>query len=281
MNIPAIGTARGVFELFVPGAFVILNVLAVLYSALDSTAQEQFRELAASPALSLVILICLGYLIGAILRLFGTEMPDRWSAWWNQPHTKNASSDDTAKAEPTSTEDSGPETDQERKSQLWVEADFPYIEWIGLTHRFRHETDSVQGFYRKVWKTVKRENGDRSDREAERWREKTFFNHCKTLINSVDERAATEIYSAEALVRYLTGMFYALLIALILMAIVGLPIQWLLAPTNWGWVVLFGVLVVVYVAMLLAIIRHYRIMRIKEVEIVFSATYRHRELFEL
>jgi len=34
------------------------------------------------------------------------------------------------------------------------------------------------------------------------------------------------------------------------------------------------------VAMLLAITVHFRVMRIREVEIVFSATYQHRELFQ-
>ena len=95
----------------------------------------------------------------------------------------------------------------------------------------------------------------------------------------MDERAATEIYSAEALVRYLTGMFYALLIALGLMAF-GIDIQRDVAPADKGWE-LFAVLLVVYAFMLLAIIKHYRIMRIKEVEIVFSATYQNRELLDL
>ena len=236
MNIPAIGTARGVFELFVPGAFVILNFFAFLYSWLDSTAQEQFRELAASPVLGLVILICLGYLVGAILRLFGTEIPDRCSAWWNRPQTKTAS------------------------SKHWTEEDFPYIGWIGLTHNFREENaktgSSAQKFYDKVWKVeIKGEGGskDRNEEEAKRWQEKTFFNHCKTLINSVDERAATEIYSAEALVRYLTGMFYALLLAMSLMAL-GLVKQLVPQLADKGWW-LFLVLLVAYMLMFLPIIR--------------------------
>lgn len=371
MNIPAIGTARGVFEMFVPGVFVILNVFAVLYSVLDSTAQEQVRELAAGPVLGLVVLICLGYLVGAILRLLGTEMPDNWSARWNRLRNKDAragdtakptcrerwsacrkrllyllkwigkgdaesegseakrsqpvnggqpnaadsngdaGSDDTAKApaensdQPGGTgsrEDVRPDgpakakltrwnrlrtqwltwwdpkaVRQEARFKPWAVEDFPYIEWIGLTHTSRHKTDSVHKFYEEVWETVTGKNETGSELEAERWREKTFLNHCKTLINSLDDRAAQEIYSAEALVRYLTGMFYALIIALVLMAI-GIASQLVLAPSDknwWPFLILLGA----YLLMLLAIIRHYRIMRIKEVEIVFSATYRHRELF--
>lgn len=269
MNIPAIGAARGVFELFVPGAFVILNVLVVFYAAVDGKAQDQIRELASNPLLSLVVLICFGYLVGVILRLFRAEIPDRWSARLNRLTNKSARKDSDARAAFRARWDPKTEEDKERFFP-WAVEDFPYIESTGHTHTFgleAGESTGVSEFHRKVWAVPR-----------ERRQHKTFFNFCKTVINSVDERAAGEIYSAEALVRYLAGMFYSLLLVLMLM-LAGLVLRLVLRPNDLGWVY-FLILLVVYLAMLLAILRHYRIMRLKEVEIVFSATYHHRELFE-
>lgn len=269
MNIPAIGAARGVFELFVPGAFVILNAFAVLYSALDYRAQYQIRELAASPALSLVVLVCLGYLVGVILRLFRADIPDRWSARWNRFRNKDARLDRTVRQSFRTCWNLDPLRDEDI-FEPWVFEDFPYVNWIRRTHGSSSNPEasrSVLEFHQKVW-APKRDSLEG----------KTFFNFCKTLINSEDERAASEIYSAEAQVRYLAGMFYALCIAMGLM-LTGFAIRLALAPSDWSWL-LFVVFFVAYAVMLLAIIRHYRVMRIKEVEIVFSATYRHRELFE-
>ena len=264
MNIPAIGAARGIFEMFVPGAFVILNVLVVAYSMLDSSTQSQIRELASNSLLSLVILICFGYLVGVIMRLFRTETPDKWSSILYELFL------DESRA-------------RSEKDKKWLQAtateEFPYIEWLGSTHNFPlgrdgKESTAVKDFYNRVW-AIQLEGKDDLVKTKQK---QAFFNFCKVLINTVDERAATEIYSLEAFNRYLTGMFYSLLITLPTM-IIGLIIRLTRDSTDMAWV-LFLIMFFIYLAMLLAILWNYRISRLREVSTVFTATYHHRELFE-
>ncbi|HDN64854.1 MAG TPA: hypothetical protein ENF23_00930 [Methanosarcinales archaeon] len=78
MNIPAIGGTRGVFEIFVPGAFLLLNLAAVVYLLpfIDEDTKRFISGCGSNPALSLVILLCFGYLIEVILRLFRAETVD-------------------------------------------------------------------------------------------------------------------------------------------------------------------------------------------------------------
>jgi hypothetical protein len=270
VNIPAVGAAQGIFELFVPGAFLLLNALFVAYSALGPENQAQLREFSSNGVLSFIVLICFGYLIGVIMRLFKTETPDRWSARLLRFTAKDSLKNQQvipgfgARWDPKTTGDRA-------AFQLWVIEDFPYVGWLGEVHTFGaglDEAEAIQEFHRRVWAGPTRS----------RHQHKTFFNFCKTLINSADERAATEIYVAEALNRYLTGMFYSLLIALGLMA-AGLAIQLVSGPGGAGLAV-FVLMFLVYAAMLLVIVRQYRVSRIKEVSIVFGATYRHRQLFD-
>jgi hypothetical protein len=276
VNIPGIGTAGGIFEMFVPGAFLVINIFIVVYTALDDSSRESLVDLASNPILSLVILICFGYLTGVIMRLFRTEVPDRWSARLLRFTSKDAKVNSDTRLpfkvlwNPEEIED---KAELEKTFKLWAIEHFPYIGWLGYTHAASlasedpADPEPVGAFHKQVWAL------DRTRRQ-----DKTFFNFCKTLIASVDERAAAEIHSAEALNRYLTGMFYSLLLSLFLMA-TGLAIHLIFWPGNTSWVV-FLVLFVIYIAMFLAIVRQFRISRIKEAEIVFSTTYRHRDLFE-
>ncbi|MBN1139945.1 MAG: hypothetical protein JXM73_25475 [Anaerolineae bacterium] len=270
MNIPNIGVVRGLFDLFVPGAFLVLNVFIVIYAVLDSSAQDKLLALASNATLSLLVVICFGYLAGVIVRLFGTEVPDNWSArlirlisrkTWREPHV------------PFKVRWSPKTTADEQRFELWAVERFPYVGWIGHTHTFGLEPqgsdklEPIVKFHQQVWAV-----------QRDKWQSKTFFDHCKTVLNSVDERASSEFYAVEALCRYLTGIFYSLLITLILVAL-GLIAQWALGRAHIDWV-LFGAMFLIYLLMLWAVLRHYRIMRIKEAGIVFSATYHHRRLFE-
>ena len=245
MNIPTIGGTRGVFEIFVPGAFLLLNLAAVVYLLpfIDEDTKSFISGCGSTPALGLVIILCFGYLIGVILRLFGVEPVDKLSAKWIQMTKTRAQQEDGV-------------------FKLWARERFPYIGWIGEVCKSDLPPNTVE-FYYNTWASRRREG-----------RNTHFFNFCKTIINSVDERAANEIYAAEALSRYISGTFYSLVIASCLLLVTAV-----LNHGSLGIMIPLLLIVVVYVLAISAILNFFRFIRIKEVEIVFAATFRHRSIF--
>lgn len=245
MNIPTIGGTRGVFEIFVPGAFLLLNLAAVVYLLpfIDEDTKSFISGCGSTPALSLVIILCFGYLIGVILRLFRAEPVDKLSAKLNMKFNSHACQDGTCKP--------------------WAYEEFPYIDWIGEVCKLYLPPETIE-FYYNTWAGRKREGRNRQ-----------FFNFCKTIINSVDERAANEIHSAEALSLYISGTFYSLVIAsCLLSATVALHFH------SFGKIITpLLLIIVVYLLAIAAILRYFRFIRIKEVEIVFAATFIHRSIF--
>ena len=99
---------------------------------------------------------------------------------------------------------------------------------------------------------------------------------CKVLINSSDERAAAEIYAAESLTRYISGMFYGLVFSSISIFMMLLFLSILHQQVISGLVILL----IAYLYAILEIIRRFRNIRIKEVEMVFAASFKNRDLFE-
>lgn len=250
MNIPAVGGTRGIFEIFVPGAFLLINLAYIghhLLTLANRDAQSFILDCISRPVLALVLIVCFGYLIGVMLRLLRAERADRLSAKWNQRFNPYCRYDDGS-------------------LKLWAYEEFPYIGWIGEVCRLYLPPGAVD-FYNKTWAARKREGQNRQ-----------FFNFCKTMINSVDERAANEIYSAEALSRYISGMFYSLVIASCLL-LVAVVLQLVIFDTVA--VVLITVLLF-YLLATVAILRYFRFIRIKEVEMVFAATFKNKcELFDV
>jgi len=246
MNIPTIGGARGIFEIFVPGMFLLLNLGAVAYMLpfADAETKNLITAIASNPALVLVIVVGFGYLVGVLLRLLRTDLPDEWSAAWIrrfQPQARNKNGE----------------------FMLWAIEDFPYIGWMGEICTLCLPPDA-QVFYDSVWAKRKRVGG-----------KKQFFNYCKVIINSKDERAAIEIYVAESLTRYISGMFYALAFSFILIFVTVL-MRYFVGQVNIGLIVIL----VAYLVAILEIVAHFRFIRIKEVETVFTASFHNRELFQ-
>ena len=247
MNIPTIGGARGIFEFFVPGVFLLLNLgfATYIFPFTDAETKNGIAAAASSPALVLIIGISFGYLVGVVLRLFQTDLPDRLSAAWLRRFDHRALQGD-------------------RKFKLWAIEQFPYFGWIEQTCVLYLPAEALH-FYQNTWGL--RKQGEQN---------KQFFTYVKTIINSDDERAADEMYAAEALCRYIAGMFYALCFACLSLTIPIVVSYLVFGQIRTGLIIVLAV----YLFMIVEILAHYRFLRIKEVEIVFAASYKNRTLFE-
>jgi len=218
---------------------LFLNLVLALF-LLPFTEKESSNliELCLSKQIiGLIVTISFSYLIGVILRLFRTDKVDEWSAKWIRRFRSSAKKEDGT-------------------FKLWATEKFPYHNWIGEVCKSYLSAEACR-FYESSWQNKTGEGY------------KNLFNFLKVLINSVDERSANEIYSAEALNRYIAGMFYALVFSFVLLASV-LILRYILLGT------VFKSLALVLVAYLFAIygiLAHLRFIRIKEVETVFAASF--------
>jgi hypothetical protein len=252
MDVPALGKARGVFEIFVPGIFLLVNFTAVLYLFIIDLKSPEFilkriKYILDQPGFVIVILISFGFLLGMILRLFMTDIPDKLSAFYHRIMNKKWSKKNDG------------------NYKLWSIEKFPYIESIG-EHILRDLCDSsspIYEFYKQVWEPRKRKNGN-----------KRFFNFCKiVLYRQGNELIISELHAAESINRYISGMFYSLLISSLLL-ILNISFQ-----SKFELKMLLLILLFFYLIGLWNIISRFRFIRIKEATILFDACYSRKDLF--
>lgn len=251
MKIPTIGGAKGIFEIFVPGTFFLLNLCFVIHILpfTDIEIESVFALCISNPILSLISIVCFGYLVGILLRLLQTSFPDKLSAVFLSIFSLCENSYET---------------------KLWSTDEFPYIGWIEESCKHYLPPDA-QNFYNKIWK-----QRQKIDRDGKSKQNRQFFNFVKVLISSIDERTASEIYAAESLSRYISGMFYAISFSFVLIFFTLIMI--FVASEKF----LFGLVLVLvlYLFAIMIILKYFRFIRIKEVEIVFAASFRNKEAFE-
>lgn len=254
-NIRTIGGAGGIFHILVPGVFLLLNLIACIYifPFTPTETREHITQVLSNPAMGLLIILGFGYLIGVILRIFRSEYADLWSAKFLRTFDPNA-------------------RPPKRKGNHYAYGSLPYTTWMEQV--CLELPEDVQKFYQDVWAGQNSQN---------------FLNFIKIMVISEDERAANEIYAAESLCRYISGMFYALIASGVL-SIVTLTFQ----VITWIWIfdpkaqnpdmnmtpnVILCILLLGYLAALVGILKNYRFMRIKEVKTVFFSAYKNRHLF--
>jgi len=252
MDVPAIGKTRGIFEIFVPGVFLLINITVVLYLLSQTVNSFEFldkwlRYIAGQPSLILIILICFGYLIGMILRLFMTDIPDQLSAWYHRFFHRKQSK----------------RADGSYKS--WSIEKFPYIEYIGelILRDLCDNSSPIYDFYSKEWMSRKRKEGN-----------KRFFNFCKTmLLRQGNEMTVVELNTAESINRYISGMFYSLSLSFLL--ILGtIPFQ-----SKSKLIIISLTILLSYLIGIWNIVSRYRFIRIKEVQTLFDPCYKNKEWF--
>jgi len=245
MNIPTIGGARGIFEIFVPGVFLLLNLGVCVYLSpfSDNQINALIKAGATNTTIAVILAVCFGYLIGILLRLFRTDFPDRLSGLWHRMTGRR---------------------EHPNESNVWKTEAFPYIRWLEESCRLYLSKDA-QDFYEKNWKPRQVEGAN-----------KQFINFIKTIVSSSDEKAAAEIYAAEALTRYISGMFYALSFAFLLFVFTILSRYFLLHELLGGLIILSAA----YLLAILIILSRFRLIRIKEVEAIFAADYKYEKWLE-
>lgn len=86
--------------------------------------------------------------------------------------------------------------------------------------------------------------------------------------------AANEIYTAESMTRYISGMFYALVLSCIALLITVIAQHILYGQAMTGLLMIL----LAYILCIWAIVRRFRDIRIK-MEAVFTASLKNRELF--
>lgn len=230
----------------------MINVTVVLYILSQSIKSLDFidkclRYIASQPALVIIILICFGYLIGMILRLLMTDLPDQLSAWYHRFfHKKQTRKTDGSYAS-------------------WSIEKFPYIEYIGefILRDLCDNSSPIYDFYRKEWMPRKREEGN-----------KRFFNFCKTmLLREGNEMTVIELNTAESINRYISGMFYSLFLSFLI--ILGtIPFQ-----SKFELIIISISMLLSYLIGLWNIVSRFRFIRIKEAQTLFDACYKNKEWF--
>lgn len=243
-SIPQIGKARGIFEIFVPGIFLLINFLLFFHflPIKENMLKENILKYSlTNPVSSIIILIAFGYLIGVILRIIRTDKADKLSSNVLKRIDKNG-------------------RDEILEFKPYITDTFPYTNWIGIVCK-DNLPPNVYKFYKKTWKN---------------YTGRSFFNFIKIMLISQDNEVANEIYSAEAICRYISSMFYALFISSLIL--VPLIIYRSLALKIFQ--IELSIIFISYIVSIFLILKYFRFIRIKEVKTVFFASYRFKNIFK-
>src|SRR5216684_1292991 len=238
MTVPSIGEPRGILEIFVPGLFLLTNGILAAYflPGNDASAKAVIDHITASAGLSFIVAIAMGYCLGVALRLLRTSSADRWSGFCLRLL--------------------GRLPFFHRSARFAIKGDkFPYPRIFA--RRVEELPEPAQVVYRDTWCP---RPGQVPPLQ--------HFDLLKQFISTIDERAAKEMYAAEALCRYVANSFYAILASLgavttTLVLRHTTPLIALTAPA------------VIYFLALLVISFNFRFLRMYEAETVFALAYRY------
>jgi len=248
MNLPT-SNIRGFFEILMPGIFLLINIFITLYLLIIFVIPEAEKTnilllgILKSPSLVLAILLVFGYPLGFVLRLLKNQKIDKRSAWYIGFLKRK------------------------EKGASYLDDHYFYNNWMH-DKSIKRLPKAAADFYLKYWFDKYGKDGTGST---------TFINFCKTIISKFDQYAYNEVYAAEALLRFVSGSYYAIQFSLLLMAL-NIFILYSLFGLNTIYIsgsVFFGYLFLFHI-----ILSQYRFLRCKEVDTVFNACFANREHFE-
>jgi len=248
-KIPLMGFTRGIFEIFVPGVFLLLNFYFALY--MTPYTSETLKNLSSNinEIILALIIFSFSYLLGVILRILRATWADKLSGYFlSLTHIKNKSN--------LSYTDNFP---YEKYNRIYYKETFNPDKLYNDTNQDRSE---IINFFQSKWIIV---NNSLS------------FNLIKMMLICEDEIAAKEIYAAESLSRYISSMLYCLLISVfILLLVLVIDIVYFDIGKKDLFIGL-GPVFVMYLFGILAILHNFRIIRRKEVDTVFALAFKYRE----
>jgi len=231
-----------------PGVFLLINLLVfLLWPCLDFVGDDITGTktlFITNQAYSWAMIICFGYLIGVVLRLFRTQWVDDLSGWII-----------------------GLSSSKHRGKQ-YIRDRFFYGNWME-TKCFERLPAGAAQFYEKLWRDKFADNPIGNT---------TFYNFCKSIIIARDEQSAKEVCAAEAMSRFIAGSMFALLIATLLAVLNILYDVLFLAHSRM--MVVPIVAAIVYVVLITGILLHFRFIRCKEVDTMFAACFANCKAFE-
>jgi mannose-6-phosphate isomerase-like protein (cupin superfamily) len=275
---------RNLLGVTVPGA---LLPLALIYCVLSVVAPlggpaVANRALTTQPVFVLVVLFLISYVLGSLIRLYAVDLVDRLSPrvflrrllFWKRTRypgpypnldTVEDQLDALFKAIVTE-QDKGPWS-EDLIRWAWRNDRFPYPVWEFMKFRLYHPSEMFRFFvsYERCFGTKER-------------RAKEFFNYCKLVIYSASHQRgdglAEEVQAAEGYSRFFAGSFNALAcscLALIACGVIqaaqrkalgyhiAVTLVFAAAAAVMGFLIVWG--------------GRFRLLRLKEVDMVFDAFY--------
>jgi len=199
---------------------------------------EEIKEelISIASVILIIVFISLGYLFGIILRMLKVTFLDKLSSLSIRIRRKILF----------------------RKTEKWMIEPFPYIKTIGLEIKSKLPSE-VYDFYLDTWSKRLVEEGN-----------KRFFNFCKNILTQKDNPIITEVYAIETTLRFLSGMFYGILLSF-------LGFMSVFTVTKFNVIIFF--MCIIYFFSLILIVNNFRKTRIKEVETLFDACFQNKDMF--
>jgi hypothetical protein len=237
---------QGLFEILLPGSFLLVNVVAFLCIATGVSPLAQMMPSAEKWGIVEAIpVLGASYILGMVLRMLRTEIPDRISAWCLR-HIPPRMPD----------------------KHDYLKERFFYPKWMSERY-IPSLPPAAREFFDELWGKHYQEPDLGSPNPNTH-----FFNFIKTLLLAVNKETYAQLVASEAVNRFVASSFWALLICTGLLLVDGC----LLLVEGAGPVFWFCIMMsVIYLAVLYGIIRHFRFIRCKEVTFLFCASFAHRE----
>ena len=243
-------TRLGILDLFgilTPGAFLLGNIIIISVVIGKSAKLSLF-----DPFLSIVAIFFISYLFGTILRLVNPGRVDGYTSLYFK-HIKGYKGD-------------------------WVDDKFPYIYHLLKVWPQKREKDTyvmseISDFILKELGLDKMDDDDL--KEYSKKEEHTgFFNYCKVFLTEKSPRLSDEVYRAEALTRLLAGIFWVSLGSLLTFLVIiflNIITIWITLNNESFW--LIGFFSLMYLFIIQMILKRFRTIRFKEVQIVWYSFY--------
>ena len=206
---------RSLMGVLLPGALLVLVLIYVVFSGAFAVGLHMQSSILDRWS-SLIALFLVSYLVGSLMRLNSADNVDEKWAQYSQKKLRGTGKSqeefrkeldekwEALKADPEAVE----RPDENSVEAIWQTDEFPYPVWQFYKLRLYHPEEAYRFFwsYRSCMRSY--EGAGKIGKE--------FFNYCKAVIyhssRQLGDALALEVQTAEALVRFYAGTYYALVV---------------------------------------------------------------------